>query len=382
VNILFLDHTGKIAGAELVLLDIARHYRQHSHVLLFEDGPFSPLLQSQNISVSVASQTPILFRRDSNFLDALKTLTSLAQPLRQTLQLSQNHTLLYANTLKAFVIGAAACLLSRRPLIFHLHDILSAEHFSPINQKVIIWLSNHIAKKVITVSQAAKTAFIEAGGRSDLIEVVYNGFDPTCYQVLPETALALRQQLNLPDHAFVIGSFSRLSPWKGQHILLQALAQCPDHVIALLVGDSLFGEESYAEQLKAQVKNLNLQNRVHFLGFRSDVPNLMAACHLLVHTATAPEPAGRVLVEALLAGKPLIATQGGGTDELVERDVTGYLIPPGDPQALARSIQYCIDNPQATQHIAQSARAIATERFSLEAMYSQIDRILTEVLQS
>ena len=99
---------------------------------------------------------------------------------------------------------------------------------------------------------------------------------------------------------FVIGHFSRLSPWKGQHILLEALVHCPADVVAILVGDALFGEQDYVQTLKAQVESLGLQNRVHFLGFRSDIVPLMHACDVVAHTSTAPEPFGRVIAEAML----------------------------------------------------------------------------------
>ena len=85
----------------------------------------------------------------------------------------------------------------------------------------------------------------------------------------------------------------------------------------ILVGDALFGEQDYVKQLHQQIEELQLQNRVKFLGFRNDIPLLMAACDLVAHTSTSPEPFGRVIVEAMLSGTPVVAAASGGAVELV-----------------------------------------------------------------
>ncbi|MEG3933503.1 MULTISPECIES: glycosyltransferase [unclassified Microcoleus] len=90
--------------------------------------------------------------------------------------------MIYANTQKALVVGALASFLSRRPLVYHLHDILSTGYFSPTNLKVAVTLANPFAPLVIANSKASQAAFLEAGGRSDIIDVVYNGFEPEVYQ--------------------------------------------------------------------------------------------------------------------------------------------------------------------------------------------------------
>lgn len=381
MRILFLDQTGKIGGAELVLLDNAKFYRDTSLVALFEDGDFRHLLEKNGVSTVVLSQKKINFKKGSSIFRGILNIFTIFHLISKILFIEKEYDLIYANTLKSFVLAAIANLISRKPLVFHLHDILSVEHFGLVNCWIIVQLSNLCARKVITVSQAARAAFIAAGGNERLIEVVYNGFDHITYDLPSSVGLLVRNELRIEDK-FIVGCFSRLGHWKGQHILIEALNSCSENVVAILVGGNFFGVEDYVDSLHKRVIELGLSERVYFLGFRSDVPQLLQACNIVVHTSVLPEPAGRVLVEALLAGKPLIATQGGGTDELVDRDVTGYLISPSDPQALARTIQHCIDNPQATQEIAQNARTVATERFSLETMYSQIDRILTEVLQS
>lgn len=299
MKILFLDQSGKPGGAELCLIDIAKPYRDRSLVGLFADGPFKTLLQQHQIPVEVLATQPIQVRKQSNLVQALGSLGKLAPLLAKVVQKASEHDLIYANTQKALVVGALASFLSRRPLVYHLHDILSQEHFSLTNLRVAVNLANRFASLVIANSQASQKAFVQAGGRAEITTIVYNGFEVKNYQTCEFEVQKLRQQLGL-EGKFVVGHFSRLAPWKGQHILISALAECPQEVTAILVGDALFGEQDYVKQLHQQVAALGLENRVKFLGFRSDIPQLMTACNLVAHTSTSPEPFGRVIVEAML----------------------------------------------------------------------------------
>lgn len=378
MKILFLDQTAKLAGAELVLLDIAKSYKEQCLVCLLEDGPFRQLLEQHEIPVKILTSQPIQVRRESSFIQSLGSISQLAPLIQKVVQQSHQHDLIYANTLKALVVGAFASFLGRRPLVFHLHDILSEEHFSNINRRLVVTLSNLFASQVIAVSEAARNAFIAAGGKADRIQVVYNGFEPERYQGYESSRTQLRQELEL-DNRFLVGHFSRLSPWKGQRILIEALMDCPEDVTAVLVGDALFGEQAYVQELHVLVEALGLQDRVKFLGFRSDVPQLMAACDLVAHTSTAPEPAARVLVETMLCGRPLVATQEGGTIELVEHGKTGWLTPPGDAKALAEAILFCRNQPEQATLIAQQAQIESSRRFHINTNRQQIDRILQTV---
>jgi glycosyltransferase involved in cell wall biosynthesis len=377
MRILFLDQSGKMGGAELSLLDLAKDHRATSRVALFQDGPFRKALEAAQIPVTVLSDSaPLDVGRDSTGWAALKQTGALFRLVKRAADLAQNYNVLYANTLKALVVGALASVLGRKPLIYHLRDILSEEHFSPSNLRVAIFLSNHLARHVIANSEATRQAFIAAGGRSDKISVIYNGFQPEDYQRRPEEIAALRSQLGLAADDYVVGHFSRLSPWKGQHILIEALAYCPQNTVVLLVGEALFGEGDYVEQIQQQVEKLGLGDRVKFLGFRSDVPSLMAACDLVTHTSTAPEPFGRVIIEAMLCGTPVIAAAAGGATELVESGKTGWLTPPGDMTALADQINWCHSHPEATERVESMARSMASQQFHLRTTQANVAKIL------
>lgn len=377
MKLLFLDQSGNLGGAELCLLDIVRPYRDRALVGLFTDGPFRHLLEQHQIPVQVLSDRAIHVRKQSHWWQGLNSLGLLLPIVVQVVKLSHHYDLIYANTQKALVIGALASVLSRRPLVYHLHDILSTDHFSASNLRLAVTLANQFAVRIIATSEAARDAFIAAGGEATRTTVIYNGFDPAFYQ-RPVPVDPIRTQWGWPDR-FVIGHFSRLSPWKGQHILLAALARCPENVTAIFVGDALYGEQNYIQELHQQVKDLGLQQRVHFLGFCSDVVALMHSCDLIAHTSTAPEPLGRVVVEAMLCGRPVIAAQAGGMTELIKSGHTGWLVPPGDAIALANTIIHCQAHHEQAIAMAQVAKEQVSHRFHINTIHQQIAQLFHQI---
>jgi glycosyltransferase involved in cell wall biosynthesis len=378
MRVLFLDQSGKPGGAELCLVDIAKPYGENALVGLFADGNFRKLLEENQVPVEVLTTQAIKVGKQSGLFQALGSLGQIVPLINQVVQRARKYDLIYANTQKALVVGAVASFLARRPLVYHLHDILSLEHFSKTNLRVAVNLINRCAALVIANSQASKMAFLEAGGKSDLVRVVYNGFAAKNYEVDELEVRNLREHLKL-EGKFVIGHFSRLSPWKGQHILIDALSQCPQDVVVILVGDALFGEQEYVKDLHQKVAGLGLENRVNFLGFRADIPQLMTMCDLITHTSIAAEPFGRVIVEAMLCGKPVIAAEAGGAMELVEDGINGFLVTPGEPQKLAQVIHNCRQESVKTANIANNARISASERFDVRIINQQIQELLKSI---
>lgn len=382
MKLFFIDQSGNLGGAELCLADIARSFESPVLIGLLQDGPFRKRLQSLDIPVEVLSDQPLQVRKESGLTAGLKSLKQLIPLIQKAAQKAAAYDAIYANTPKALVVGALASALSRRPLVYHLHDIISPEHFSKTNRQLLIFLANRFASLVIANSQATKAAFIEAGGQASKVEVVYNGFCLDDYPLVPKSEhgiSTLRQELNLTDQ-FVVGHFSRLAPWKGQHILLDALTRLPDNVVALFVGDALFGEDTYVRALHQQVEAQGLSDRIHFLGFRSDVAQLMTACDLVAHTSTAPEPFGRVIVEAMLCARPVVAAAAGGAVELIEHRQTGWLCPPNDPEKLANITLTCQTQPAEASAIAQEAQKQARERFDVRVTNYQIQTCLHQLV--
>ena len=380
-RILFVDQSGALGGAELYLLDVAHHFRATSKVVLFEDGPFRARLEEEGVAAEVLLSARDLLgvRKQGGFREALRVVPALLRTVRQLAQRARAYDLIYANSQKALVASALAGTWVRRPVVWNLHDLLTAEHFSAVNRRVAVALANGLTKRVIANSQASLDAFAAAGGDVSKGGIVYNGIDAARFQGAGEERNRLRRSLGV-EGVPVVGVFSRLARWKGQHVLIEALSRLEDaHV--LLVGEALFGEDdTYARRLRRQVEQGGLENRVHFLGFRDDVPALMQLCDVVAHTSVAPEPFGRVVVEAMLAETPVVASRAGGPLEIVDHERTGLLVQPGDAGALAVALRRLLENPVFASTLATSARKEARKRFSVETMTTQIEHELAEAL--
>lgn len=367
-RILFVSYTAVLGGGELCLLDFAHAYRDTSQVVLLTDGILKNRLEDLGVKVEVVQASRSLADvKVSSGLASLKSIGDLWRLGKQVAQKSKDFDLIHANNQKGFVVAAIARLFGGKPVVWHLHDILTADIFSPINRLIAVTLANWFAARVIVNSKATGEAFFEAGGKREKLRIVYNGFDGEVFDLIDDNQTLLREELEIPTDRPLIGMFSRLSYWKGQHILLEAASQLPD-VHVLLVGDALFGEAEYTEKLKNIAAKESLQGRVHWLGFRQDIPALMKACDAIVHCSTAPEPFGRVIVEAQLSKRPAIATIGGGTSEIIEHEVTGLLIPPNDPQLLAAAIQQIFSDREATKKMVEAAYMQAQTKFSIPSV--------------
>lgn len=377
---LFVDHTAALGGAELYLFDVARH-TPNAHVVLFEDGPLRRKLESAGVPVTVlaASSSLLTVRRNAGMGSVLRALPSLFGLVLRLARLARSSDVVFLNSQKALIVGSLAARLARRPAVWNLHDILTADHFSTLNRRLAVFCANTFVDHVIVNSEATRTAFLESGGRTST-GVVYNGIDPTPYDaVTTDQVTALRRELGIDD-APIVGVFSRLASWKGQHVLLDALSGLSS-VHALLVGDALFGEdEAYAQSLRRQCDSLNLMDRVHFLGFRDDIPSLMHLVDVLVHTSIAPEPFGRVIVEGMLAETPVVATAAGGALEIVTHEQDGLLVPPDDPEALRNALDRLFSNPTEAHQLAQNGRTMAESRFSQTEMLSTLTEHISAVI--
>lgn len=376
---LFVNQSSEIGGGELALFDFVRSL-PGAHVAVFAPGPFLDLLQSAGIAASVVDAGAVLgVKRDAGIAASLKGGVGLVQLSLRLRRLARDYDVIYANSQKAFMAAAPAALLARKPLIWHLHDILSPEHFSGVLRHVTVTLANRIADRVIANSAATRAMFVEQGGWVP-VEVVHNGIDPAPFGdgKDPRARAELARTLGTGD-APIVGVFGRLAAWKGQEVAIRALADLPDHHL-VLVGGPLFGEHAYEEHLHRVTAQLNLGSRVHFLGFRRDVAALMRAVDVVVHSSISAEPFGRVIVEGMMAGRPVVATAAGGALEIIEHGRSGLLVPPNDVSALVQSLRQLSNDPSHAAELALQGRERALNVFALPASITRLRNAIEAVV--
>lgn len=373
---LFVNHTAELGGAELELLDHAKAYPL-GKVVFFAEGPLVESLRGEGVDAVVLKTSVDLTQVKRGSLAGLSPagVLGLFRLALDVAKLARGYDVIFANTQKAFLIGALAGRLAGRPVVWRLHDIMSAEHFGLGNRKLMTTAANLFAARVLANSQATAAAFVEGGGRASITQVIHNGIDPDLF--VSQAASNVREVLGI-GNAPLVGCFSRLSPWKGQQVLLEALVRVPG-THALLVGGALFGEEDHQASLRERAVHLGIDDRVHFLGFRRDIPALMLACDVVAHTSVAAEPFGRVIVEGMLAGKPVIATRAGAAPEIIEDRRSGLLVTPGDADALAGALLELQHHPEAAVRLAQQGRERANAMFTLPTILQQFANGLLEL---
>jgi len=350
-----------------------------------EDGPLRGALERRGVRVTVLDRSGSLqqVRRESR-VPGPGAVRAVVGAAREVARLAREHDLVYANSQKAFVVACASAAFARRTVVWHLHDILDPHVFSRVNIGVDVFLANHVASRVIANSEATANALRARGGTRARIDVIYNGLDAAAARAVTAQEVAAARASIGAGGGPVLGLFGRLAPWKGQGVALRALALLGDFpsLELAIVGDALFGEESYAAELRASVAQAGLERRVHFLGFRTDVPALMRAVDVLIHTSVTPEPFGRVIVEGMLAERPVIATAGGGASEIVEPGVTAWQVPPNDPEALAAAIAQVLRDPERARAVARAGYESALARFTLEATMPLTERAIEQAVRA
>ena len=376
---LFVSHTGEKGGAELFLADLVKA-GPHSWRACFLSGGATAqdLVEAGRPPVMLSAGEKMLsIRRNSSFGTLARGAADVMAVAWQLSREAKHFDVICANSQKALFVCALAAKLSRRPLVWILHDIVTDPAFSATNRRASLAFARIFARLVAVNSGETGRAFIEAGGEADKVRIVYNGFDPAKAKLHDaSTAARLRAELGLGPQPLV-GLFGRLSEWKGQHVFLDALAAM-EGVQAVIVGGALFGQEAYEARIREQASRLGLDGRVRFLGFRSDVPELMASMDVVAHTSIVAEPFGRVVVEAMMCGRPVVATRGGGVTEIIRDGETGLLVPPGDAAALAAALGTILSDPALAQRLGQSGREDVSGRFSLEETCRSVSALLTE----
>jgi glycosyltransferase involved in cell wall biosynthesis len=207
------------------------------------------------------------------------------------------------------------------------------------------------------------------------VKVVYDGFDAAPFTDTSVDLSRLRAELGA-DGLRIVGVFGRITQWKGQDVVLRALVNVPS-VAAMFAGEE--EDAASGDELRLLARELGIADRVRFLGFRKDVPHLMRVVDCIVHVPTDPEPFGRVVVEGMLARRPVIATRAGGIPEIIENGVSGILIAPGSPDELSEALRRIFSDPVAAAEMAANGHARALACFSDKRMLSEIDQHVREI---
>ena len=233
----------------------------------------------------------------------------------------------------------------------------------------------------VCISQAVARRLVAQGAIDARVHVVYNGLDVQDVPTQPRPELY--EILGIHPGRPTIGIFSRLVPWKGHTVFIEAAAlvarELPE-VQVLVVGAEEITAPGYVQALKEQANRLGIGENVRFLGHRDDVLDLYPLVDVLVHASIRDEPFGRVIIEGMAAARPVVATRGGGTVEIVREGETGYLVPQGDARAMAAAILDLLQNPEKARQMGEAGRRDVATRFRADEAARRIMHIYDMIL--
>jgi glycosyltransferase involved in cell wall biosynthesis len=395
-RILFVDHTALLRGDEPALLNLILSLNRERYVplvVLFADGPLALRLAEVGIESYILPLAPKVApsrnhnRDDIGRLQIKAIISNMAQVGRLAQFIRQHHiNIVHTNSLQADIIGGFAARLARVPVLWNAQDRSKTDYQSSPAASTFRWLCGWIPNYVVINSGATRETLnlkpnppgAAIPGRTysrSLRQFVQDGMQHTL------AALADRSD---QERVARVGMVGRLTPWQGQHVFLRAAAlvrQRFPKTVFQIIGAATLDEQKYEAKLHALVATLDLSKNVELTGFRSDVPKLISDLDVLIHASTVAGPCGQVILEGMAAGKPVVATDGGGVSEIVVDGVTGFLVPIGDARAMAEAICRLLAAPEMAGQMGKRGFERACEHFAHEPAVRRTEQIYEQILQ-
>lgn len=330
-------------------------------------GPLQTALKSRGIA-------PVPFDvRDAH--GQRRSQGEVLAELREKL-LASGCDLAHANSLSMGRLTGAIAREMPFPCIAHLRDILkiSRAAMRDLNQNT----------RLVAVSEATRDFHISQGLEPERVRTIYNGVDCLRFRPRPDDCF-LREELGVSLKDFLVLTVGQIGLRKGQDVLAEAAALLAPRwpFIRYLLAGERYSEKQESRDFERRMidrfENLDGGKRLYRLGYRSDMPRLMNAADVLVHPAH-QEPLGRVLLEAAASGLPIVATDVGGTREILEDQKSALLVPAGDSEAMASAIQSLTSDAALGSRLAENARHRMIEKFPIETAAGNLLALWAEAL--
>lgn len=369
MRILHINSARTFGGGERHTADLANALHRRGHEVFAAASPHSPLvaelkrLPSENIF-----ELPL-----RNALD-VQSAIELARRVRE-----KEIEIIHAHVARDYLLAVLASKRSNAALVLtrHLERPLKSVHR---------WTLSRVAR-VIAVSKAVEHALIEQRiFPSEKIRHIPNGIDVGRFERGAQSfdVESLRRELGIKGR-LLVGIAGELREHKGQVDFIRAahniIARESSDVEFVIAGEDASPRKEYRAHLEKLAAELGIQSRLHFTGWLSDVATLLPALDVFVSSSHV-EPFGLVMVEAMAAGVPVVATATGGAREIVEDGVTGKLVAVGDVESLAEAVSALLANESERRRMGERARARARASFSLERMVAETEALYREVLDA
>jgi len=313
-------------------------------------------------------------------IDPLRDIAALFSLFR--LMRKYRPDIVHTHTSKAGMLGRLAALAARIPHVVHTpHGHVFFGHFSPNAARIFFMAEKMIepvTERFIALTKGEMSDYIRFSlTRPEKITVIHSGVDVARFSALPSNPKGLRAALGIPEDALVVGTAGWLLPIKGPDILMSAMER-----VCWPVRDDIFLVYAGKGEMEAELRNRacksGFSGNVVFAGWRKDMHDVMAAFDIFV-LPSRNEGMGRVIVEAMAAGKPVVASNVGGIPDLVKHGVNGFLVPKEDPEALGIAILKMAGDSGLRSAMGMAGKRIAPA-WDVSHMLEKIDKIYSEVM--
>ncbi len=373
-RVLHLVNGEHFSGAERVQSHLGRCLPQFGVAADFvcvKPGRFAELVQQQNGNWGRGFSTPMRGRFD------LRSVTAVRKLIREN-----DYSILHAHTPRTAMIAAAVAQVTRVPWVYHVHSPAardsSRQWINRINAAVE-WLSLRNCSHLICVSNSLREDTISQGYKANMVSVVHNGVPA----VRPERSHTPTPITEESKSNWTIGMVALMRPRKGLEIVLDALAILREQEFTVnLKSIGPFETPEYETSVNAKIESLGLENQIQRVGFTDDVPAELAKLDAMVLPSLFGEGLPMVVLEAMAAGLPVIATRVEGTPEAITDGVEGLLAEPQDPQSLAGKIRDLITGKHDWKTMSEAAAKRHGDDFSDVAMARGAADVYRRVLAS
>ena len=271
------------------------------------------------------------------------------------------------NSLQRDSMLILAGLAARVPVVVHERQLAKCSPFGRLLSRKVSTL--------ICISDAVLEFNRTSGARTLDRRRIHNALDLKSFHAVKPT---------LPPGPQRVGIVGRIMPKKGQRYFIQAAALIREKLPGTefyIIGQSTEAYRDYEAELRKLSSSLGLDASLQWTGYLADPLGLMASLDVIVHAAIDPEPFGRVILESMALGRPVIATQLGGPVEIIEDGVSGFLVPPEDPSAIAQTAIPLLEDKTLALRVKEAALLRAEERFGLESYIRQIEEVYKDALK-
>ena len=375
INILFIHQSAELYGSDKTLLLLLKHIDKtkfYPVVVLPNDGPLKSELEKENIKVVIA---PVLkvYRKmftPQNMLQFIKDIKKGVDAL-DLLNKQHHFDIVYSNTL-AVLLGMIYAKKRKIKHLWHVHEIINHPKFiASIFPKFLL----HYSDLVVCNSFATEKNLINRVPKLETKSIViHNGIELNT----SITKLGCKEDFGFKETDLIVTLVGRISRLKGHKLLLDVFINHiskNENVKLLFVGSPVEGQEYYLEEIQDCINRNKLQTKVKILPFLNNLNGVWAVTDIAIMPSTEAESFGLVALEAMLAKKPVVASNLGGLSEVVINNETGFLFDPNSKEALSEALFKLIESPSLRSEFCEKGHERVIKEFSIEKHVKQFEAV-------